>query len=103
MQNKKQPLQISGSIVNFGNAIQGESWIKQDFTIRTDGEYPVLVNFITFNSAQDQLSRCKLNDQVTVFFNPESKGYADKDGVQRYFNELKAWKVQIDFNNGGRQ
>ena len=102
MQNNKTYLSISGTIVEIGNAIQGENWIKQDFTIRTEGDYPVLVNFITFNTAQDQLSRCKLYDQVTVLFNPESKSY-ENNGVKKYFNELKAWKITVNFNKGGEK
>lgn len=88
----KQILGIKGTIVEIGEAVQGETWIKQDFTIRTDDNYPQLVNFITFNTAQDQLSRCKLDDQVTVFFNPKSRKHQDK-----WYHELTAYRIIINF------
>jgi len=66
MKNNTTPLSIVGHIVEIESAIQGESWIKQNFTIRTLGDYPKLVHFTTFNTAQDQLSRCRIDDEVTV-------------------------------------
>ncbi|MFN9115662.1 MAG: DUF3127 domain-containing protein, partial [Bacteroidota bacterium] len=85
-------LKITGTIINIQDAIQGESWIKQAFQIRTDGEYPKLVSFITFNACQDQLSRCKIDDQVNVYFNPESRSHNEK-----WYTELTAWRININF------
>lgn len=95
MENKNH-LIVQGTILEIGNAIQGENWIKQDFTIRTEDKYPVLINFIAFNSAQEQLSRCKINDQVSVWFNIESRSF-EKDGQKRYFTEAKSWKIAINW------
>jgi hypothetical protein len=89
----KTVLKYTGTIVEIGNAIQGETWIKQDFTIRTDEQYPQLINFLTFNDCQDQLTRCKLDDEVTVFFNAKSRKFNDK-----YYTELTAWRININFN-----
>lgn len=85
-------LSITGTIINIADAIQGETWIKQEFQIRTSGQYPVMISFVTFNQTQDQLSRCKVNDDVTVYFNPESRLFND-----RYYTELKAWRININF------
>lgn len=85
-------LKITGTIINIQDAIQGESWIKQAFQIRTHGEYPKIVSFIAFNACQDQLSRCKIDDQVTVYFNPESRSHNEK-----WYTELTAWRINIYF------
>lgn len=90
---QKQTLAYKGTIVEIGNAVQGETWIKQDFTIRTDEQYPQLINFLAFNEAQDQLSRCKIDDEVTVFFNAKSRQYQNK-----WYTELTAWRIIINFN-----
>jgi hypothetical protein len=90
---EKTVLKYSGTIVEIGNAIQGETWIKQDFTIRTEEQYPQLINFLAFNDCQDQLTRCKLDDQVTIFFNAKSRKFNDK-----YYTELTAWRININFN-----
>jgi hypothetical protein len=86
-------LKVKGTIISIMDAIQGENWIKQEFQIRTDGEYPQINSFIAFNTSQDQLSRCKVNDHVTVFFNIESRMYKDK-----WYTDLKAWRINITFN-----
>jgi len=89
----KQVLSYTGTIVEIGNAVQGETWIKQDFTIRTEEKYPQLINFLTFNDCQDQLTRCKVNDDVTVFFNAKSRKFNEK-----WYTEITAWKITINFN-----
>lgn len=89
----KQVLNYKGTIIAIGDAVQGETWIKQDFTIRTADDYPQLINFITFNDVQDQLSRCKVDDEVTVFFNAKSRQHQNK-----WYTELTAWRIIINFN-----
>lgn len=96
MNKTNLPLSIVGHIVEIESAIQGENWIKQNFTIRTLGDYPKLVHFTTFNTAQDQLSRCRIDDEVTVNFNPESKLF-EKENTRRFFTELICWKVSVNF------
>ena len=91
---QKQTLSYTGTIVEFGDAVQGETWLKQDFTIRTNEEYPQLINFLTFNNAQDQLSRCKVEDEVVVYFNAKSRKFQTK-----WYTELTAWKIVINFKN----
>jgi hypothetical protein len=89
----KQVLSYTGTIVEIGNAVQGETWIKQDFTIRTAEKYPQLINFLTFNDAQEQLTRCKINDDVTILFNAKSRKFNEK-----WYTEITAWKITINFN-----
>jgi hypothetical protein len=52
-----------------------------------------LINFLTFNDVQDQLSRCKVDDEVTVFFNAKSRQHQNK-----WYTELTAWRIIINFN-----
>jgi len=98
MEKNISPLLISGEIVEIFNAIQGETWIKQEFILKTDQAYPVLINFVAFNKAQDQLSRTKVGDTVAVYFNPESRTFKTSAGVIKWFTELKAWRIIINFN-----
>ena len=90
-------LKITGTIISIQDAIQGENWIKQAFQIRTDGEYSKVVSFICFNNGQDQLSRCKIYDKVTVYFNPESRSHQDK-----WYTELLAWRININFKKSAQ-
>jgi len=91
---QKQTLSYTGTIIEFGDAVQAETWLKQDFTIRTNEEYPQVINFLTFNNVQDQLSRCKVEDEVVVYFNAKSRKFQTK-----WYTELTAWKIVINFKN----
>ena len=97
--DSKNILKISGTIVNIDNAIQGETWVKQEFQIRTDDKYPALISFIAFNTAQDQLSRCKVDDKVMVYFNVNSRQFT-KDEKTKWYTEVIAWKITIDWKGG---
>ena len=92
MNHKSNILFITGIITAINDATQGETWQKQSFVIKSNSKFPSEICFYAWNQVLDQLSRCRLNDIVTVYFNPESKFYQEK-----YYTELKAWKIEINF------
>lgn len=94
----KQTLKLTGTIVQISDAIQGENWIKQNFLIRTDSQWPELVEFITFNTAQDMLTRCKVDDLVTVYFNLKSREHNGK-----FYTEATAYKIYVNFQKPAKQ
>ncbi len=93
METNKNKLVLFGTIVEISDATQGETWIKQNFVIRTNDDFPQLVEFLTFNAAQEMLTRCKVGDDVSVYFNCKSRQYENK-----YYTELTAYRVYINFN-----
>lgn len=92
METTKNKLVLFGTIVQISDATQGETWIKQNFLIRTADDYPQLVEFLTFNKAQEMLSRCKEGDEVSVYFNCKSRQYENK-----YYTELTAYSIYVNF------
>ena len=98
METINNKLVLCGTIVHINDAIQGETWIKQTFLLRTNEQYPNLVEFITFNSAQEMLSRCKINDTVNVYFNLKSREYQGK-----YYTEVTAYRIYIVFDKKEQQ
>jgi hypothetical protein len=93
METTKNKLVLFGTIVEISDATQGETWIKQNFVIRTNDDFQQLVEFLTFNAAQEMLTRCKVGDDVSVYFNCKSRQYENK-----YYTELTAYRVYINFN-----
>lgn len=96
METITNKLVLCGTIVHISDATQGETWIKQNFLIRTNDNYPQLVEFMTFNAAQDMLSRCKVEDTVNVYFNVKSREYQGK-----YYTELTAYRIYVVFDKKG--
>ncbi len=93
MSTPKNNLTISGRITEIGTQANGETWQKQDFTIETLEQYSKIVNIHVWNDKIEQLSRCLVNDIVTCYINISSRKHEN-----RYFTEVTAWKVEVDFN-----
>lgn len=94
MQTSNSPLQISGICTYISSVSRGETWQKQDFVIKTDGQYPTEICFSVWNDKVQMLSRCQVNDVLIVKFNPSSREYQGK-----WYTELAAWNIQVDFSS----
>lgn len=86
-------LKVTGTITKVlnpesGTSQAGKEWRKQDFVITTGGNYPKENCFTLFGDKIDLISNLKLNDEVEVSFNFESREYNGK-----YFHNINAWKV----------
>jgi hypothetical protein len=86
-------LTITGRITEIGTQAQGESWQKQDFTIETLEQFSKLVNIHVWNDNIEQLTRCRIGDVVLCRINISSRKHEN-----RYYTEVTAWKVEVDFN-----
>jgi hypothetical protein len=66
------------------------SWIKQEFILKTTGQYPKEVCFSVWgNDKVESLQKHKPGSTIKVHFDPESREYNN-----RYYTELRAWKIE---------
>lgn len=84
-------MDITGKITHIlplqtGAGKNGE-WRKQEFVIETQGQYPKKICFALWGDKIDAAG-LKLEDVVTVSFDPESREYNNK-----WYTDLKAWRV----------
>ena len=83
-------LEIKGKVTSVLEVKSGVSndkeWTSQDFIIETSGEYPKKVCLNCFKKPTP-----KLGENVTVFFEPESREFNGK-----WFTTLKVWKFEVD-------
>ena len=93
MQTQNTPLQITGICTFIGSVSRGETWQKQEFVIKTEGQYPTEICFSVWNDKTLMLDRCQVNDRLIVKFNPISRQYQEK-----WYTELTAWNVTVDFS-----
>jgi len=84
---------INGRITEISSVSQSENWQKQDFTIETLEQFSKLVNIHVWNDKIEQLSRCRIGDVVLCRINISSRKHEN-----RYYTEVTAWKVEVDFN-----
>lgn len=93
MQTQITPLQVEGTCTFIGSVSRGETWQKQEFVIKTEGQYPTEICFSVWNDKCLMLDRCQVNDRLIVKFNPSSREYQGK-----WYTELTAWNVTVDFS-----
>ena len=87
--------EINGTIHSIGDTQQ----IKETFTKREiivaveDGNY---TNHVTVQFTKDkckELDSYKPGDVVTILFNLGGRLYTSKDGIEKAFTNLNAWKI----------
>jgi len=65
----------------------------RDFIIEVAGQYPSFPKFQAKNNVCDFLDAFNEGDEVEVSFNLNGRYYT-KDGEQRHFTTVEAWKIQ---------
>lgn len=87
--------QVSGKIIKMLPVVTGQGkngdWVKQDFIIETQDQYPKKICCTTWGTVATNMDSYKVGDKVTVHYNLESREYNEK-----WFTEAKAWKVVND-------
>ncbi len=90
-------MDISGKVIKVlpaesGTSARGE-WKKQAFVIETaSGQFPKKVCFQVWNDKVN-LSSLVPNEDVKVYFEPESREYNEK-----WYTDLTAWKIETAQN-----
>lgn len=78
--------------IETGTSAAGNEWKKQTFVIETlDEKYPKKVAFSAFGKAVEYSDKLKLNDNVTVHFDLDSREYNGK-----WYTNVNAWKIEIE-------
>ena len=63
-------------------------WVKQEFIIETNDQYPKKICFSCWGDKVADIKKLGIGDVVTVSFNPESREFNG-----RWYTELRAWKI----------
>lgn len=78
-----------------GTSKSGNAWKKLEFVVTTQEQYSKNVCLSVMNDKVDQFSPLlKENAQVQVSFDAESRSFTDRNGVERYSTELRAYKIE---------
>lgn len=86
--------EAKGKVIKVLDQQSGGNWINQQFVIESSGKYPKKTSFTLWNDNCDFIPA--VGDEVTVSYNPESREYNEK-----WYTDLKAWKVKVDVKAAG--
>jgi len=85
-------LEVSGKVFKLLQEQSGEGkngrWVKQEFVIETEDQFPKKVCFSTWGDKVSELKKLAEGDAVEVSFNAESREYNG-----RWYTDLRAWKI----------
>ena len=87
-------LEITGKVIKIldkqsGESKTGKTWQKQEFVIKTEGEYPKTVCLEGWGTRADTVGELQPGAKVKVSFEPQSREYND-----RYYTTLNAYKIE---------
>ena len=87
-------MDLKGEIIRINNTKQvSEKFALREFVVETKDQYP---QSIILQVSQDKckvLDNYKLGDLVQVSINVRGRKWTDKNGQDRFFNTLEAWKI----------
>ena len=87
-------MDLKGELIRIFDTKQvSEKFALREFVIETKEQYP---QSIVLQVSQDKckvLDNYKLGDLVQVSINVRGRKWTDKDGNDRFFNTLEAWKI----------
>lgn len=95
-------LEITGKLVKLLPEQSGQGrngrWVKQEFVVETQEQYPKKVCFSAWNDKIDALKSLTPGELLTVSFNAESREYNE-----RWYTDLRAWKITAGNSTSGSQ
>ena len=89
-------LQFTGTIHLIGETKQiTDTFSKREFVV-TDGaeQYAKFINFELIKDNVDLVNGLKVGQEITVSFNLDGRIWTNPQGEDKFFNSLKAWKIE---------
>lgn len=86
--------EISGKLIKklgevTGTGKNGTNWIKQEFVIETQEQYPKKVCLAAWGDRTQDLSQIADGETLKIQFSPESREYNE-----RWYTELRAYRIE---------
>ena len=89
-------MEVTGKIKMLGEAknVGNGSFLKRELVVTTEEQYPqhILVEFV--QDKCDLLNSFKVGEAVKVSINLRGREWVDPQGVTKYFNAIKGWRVE---------
>ena len=96
--------EITGNIVVIEDTMQiTETFTKREFVLEVidnNPEYPELIKFEVIKDKCSLLDSFQVGQEVTIAYNVKGRKWTDKQGKDKYFNTLQAWKINAGQGQG---
>jgi len=88
---------MTGTLTVISDTVQvSDKFAKREFVIN-DGaaEYPQDIMFQLVQDKVDYMDKFGVGEEVEVSFNMRGRKWTSPQGVDKYFNTLDAWRVEL--------
>ena len=91
----KGKMEISGVIYKIGEVEKIKDFKKRDFVVEMhDRGHVNFIIFELFSTQVDLVEGLKKGDKVEVEFIISGRKWVDKEGIEKYFNSLRAYRIE---------
>lgn len=88
--------EISGRLAVKNDTVTvSDKFTKREFVIETEEKYPQLVALQLSQDKCSLIDNARLGDTLNCSVNVRGRKWTDPKGVDKYFNTLEAWKVEV--------
>ena len=89
-------MEIKGKVAFIGEKQQvSDKFAKREFVLETAEQYPQQILIQATNERCGILDKLTLGQEVTASINLRGRKWTDKDGNDKYFNTIEAWKINF--------
>ncbi len=88
-------LDVTGTLIKVlpevtGAGKNGTNWLKQEFILETEDQFPKKVCISLWGDKLNELKKYALGDKITASLNLESREYNE-----RWYTEARAWRLEL--------
>jgi len=87
-------MELTGKIEVISLNVGNEKFKKSELVITTDEKYPQSILIEFGGDKSDLIDPYKVGDVVEVSINIGGRKWTNAEGVDKYFNSIKGWKIK---------
>jgi len=98
-------MDITGKVERIDGVQQiSDRFRKRDIVLEltTNPQYPEFVVFQFVQDRTDLLDGFKVGQEVQIHFDIKGRKWTDRNGVEKIFNTLQGWRIQLVSGGGGQ-
>tara|TARA_R100000951_G_scaffold114190_1_gene117927 strand:- start:1010 stop:1351 length:342 start_codon:yes stop_codon:yes gene_type:complete len=88
-------MQVKGTIYKIDSEqVISDKFKKREFVVETMDEYPQLISIQLTQDRTGLIDIFNTGDEVTVSINLRGRKWTNKEGVDKFFNTVEAWRIE---------
>ena len=88
-------MQVKGKLYKIDSEqVISDKFKKREFVVETMDDYPQLISIQLTQDRTSLIDIFNVGDEVTVSINLRSRKWTNKEGIDKFFNTVEAWRIE---------